>query len=78
VWVDATASDPLLSLESASALDWGRQRLVRFLEPRGFGDVDTDALLAVVLLDTMGDQAQTPRRIEAAALVVERGFLGLG
>jgi AcrR family transcriptional regulator len=77
VWVDATASDPLLSLESASALDWGRQRLVRFLEPRGFGDVDTDALLAVVLLDTMGDQAQTPRRIEAAALVVERGFLGL-
>ena len=77
VWVDATAADPLLSLESASALDWGRQRLVRFLEPRGFGDVQTDALLAVVLLDTMGDQAQTPERIEAAALVVERGFLGL-
>lgn len=77
VWVEATADDPLLSLESASALDWGRHRLVRFLEPRGFGDVDTDALLAVVLLDTMGDQPQTPERIEAAALVVERGLLGL-
>ena len=77
VWVDATADDPLLSLESASALDWGRQRLVRFLEPRGFGDIDTDALLAVVMLDAMGAEPQTPSTIEAAALVVERGFLGL-
>lgn len=76
VWVDATDGDRLLSLESASALDWGRARLVRFLEGRGFGDVDTDALLAVVLLDSMGARPQSEENIEAAALVVERGLLG--
>lgn len=77
VWVDATAADPLLSLESATALDWGRQRLVRFLEPRGWGDVETDALLAVVVLDSMGGRPQTAASTEAAALVVERSLLGL-
>ena len=76
VWVDGAADDPLQSLESAAALDWGRTRLVRFLEPRGFGDVDTEALLFVVVLDALGAQRRSPAVIEAAALIIERGLLG--
>ena len=79
VWVDATAGDPMLGIESAAALDWGRQRLVRFLDGRKFGgDLDTEALLGVVLLDSMGARDQSPELVEAAALVVERGLFGLG
>ena len=78
VWVDATAGDPMLGIESAAALDWGRHRLLRFLDGRTFGgDVDTEALLGVVLLDSLGARDQSPELFEAAALVVERGLFGL-
>jgi len=76
VWVDGAADDPFQSLESAAALNWGRSRLVRHLEPRGFGDVDTEALLLVVLLDALGAQRRSPAAVEAAALFIERGLLG--
>jgi AcrR family transcriptional regulator len=75
-WVDGAADDPFQSLESAAALNWGRSRLVRYLEPRGFGDVDTEALLFVVLLDALGSQGRSQAAIEAAALFIERGLLG--
>jgi AcrR family transcriptional regulator len=77
VWFDATADDPLLRVESAAALDWGRARLVRVLHPRGFGDVEMDALLLVVLLDTIGAQPRSADVLDAAALVVERALLGV-
>jgi AcrR family transcriptional regulator len=77
VWVDAVADDPALGLESAAALDWGRRRMVRFLEPRGFGDVDTEALAMLALLDALGGRVQTSSMVEAAALIVERGLLGI-
>ena len=77
VWADATADDPLLALESAAALDWGRQRLVQFLEPRGFGDVEADALLMIPLLDAVGGMHRVPADVDAAALIFERGLLGL-
>jgi AcrR family transcriptional regulator len=76
VWVDATADDPLLRLESAAAVDWGRERLVRFLTPRDFGDIDAEALLMVVLLDAIGARRGSAPVIEAAALIIERAFLG--
>jgi AcrR family transcriptional regulator len=76
VWVDATADDPLLRLESAAAVDWGRRRLVRFLTPRGWGDIDAESLLMVVLLDAIGARRGSATVIEAAALIIERAFLG--
>lgn len=76
VWVDATAGDPRLGAESAAALDWGRRRLARFLERRGFGDVDTEALVMVALLDAFGARRQAPTTVDAAAHIVERGLLG--
>jgi len=77
VWAEATADDPLLALESAAAIDWGRQRLARFLRPRGFGDVDADALVMLPLLDAVGGIRNVPASISAAALVLERGLLGV-
>ena len=77
LWADAIVDDPLLEMESAAALDWGRQRLVRFLAPRGFGDVEADALLMMPLLDAMGGFRSLPANAEATALIVERGLLGL-
>jgi AcrR family transcriptional regulator len=76
VWLDATADDPSLQAESAAALDWGRRRLARFLGPRGFGDVDTEALIMVALLDAFGARAQGPSTVPATAHIIERGFLG--
>ena len=76
VWVDATADDPSLRPESAAALDWGRRRLVRFLQPRGFGDVDTEALVMVALLDAFGARPQATSTIPATAHIIERGLLG--
>jgi AcrR family transcriptional regulator len=76
VWADAIADDPLLAMESSAAIDWGRQRLVKFLESRGFGDVEVDALLMMPLLDAVGGIRNVPAPIDAAALVLERGLLG--
>jgi hypothetical protein len=49
---------------------------VRFLEPRGFGDVDTEALVMVALLDAVGARRQGPATVPATAHIIERGFLG--
>jgi AcrR family transcriptional regulator len=76
VWLDATADDPSLQPESAAALDWGRRQMARFLEPRGFGDIDTEALVMVALLDAFGARPRGPSTVPATALIIERGFLG--
>ena len=76
VWVDATADDPKLRLDAAAALDWGRARMVRFLTPRDFGDLDADALVMVALLDAIGARRSSTEVIEAGALIIERGLLG--
>jgi AcrR family transcriptional regulator len=76
VWLDATADDPSLQPESAAALDWGRRRMARFLEPRGFGDVDTEALVMVALLDAFGARTLGPSTVPATAHIIERAFLG--
>jgi AcrR family transcriptional regulator len=76
VWVDATADDPILRHESAAALDWGRRRLTRFLRPRGFGDIDAEALIMVALLEALGAERDNQTTIDAAALAIERGLLG--
>ncbi|MGH9228182.1 MAG: TetR/AcrR family transcriptional regulator [Acidimicrobiales bacterium] len=76
VWLDATADDPSLQAESAAALDWGRRRMARFLEPRGFGDVDAEALVMVALLDAFGARPRGPSTVPATAHIIERGFLG--
>ena len=50
VWADAELADATFRSDSAAALDWGRRRMARFLRPRGFGDVDSEAVVTVALL----------------------------
>jgi AcrR family transcriptional regulator len=76
VWTDATLHDPALGVDAAAALDWGRRQLVRFLQPRGFGDVDTEAVVALAFLDAFGTHRRSVSALDAALLVVERGLLG--
>jgi AcrR family transcriptional regulator len=77
VWVDAAQSDPVIRAESAPLLDWGRRRLSRYLGQRDFGDVDIEAVVMVALLGVFGARPRSAAEVDAAALVIERGLLGL-
>jgi AcrR family transcriptional regulator len=76
VWVDAALQDPALGPDSAAVLDWGRRRFAAFLEPRGFGDVDTEALVMMSLLAAFGAREQPAAVVDAAVHIVDRGLLG--
>jgi AcrR family transcriptional regulator len=76
VWVDAALQDPAIRAESAPPLDWGRRRMSRFLQPRGFGDADIDAVVMVALLGVFGARDRPPAEVDAAAHIIERGLLG--
>jgi AcrR family transcriptional regulator len=76
VWVDATLQDPALRADFAPALDFGRRRLSRYLEPRGFGDVDMEAVVMVALFGVLGALSRPPAEVDAAAHIIERGLLG--
>ena len=76
VWVDAALQDPRLRAESAPPLAWGCWRMSRYLRPRGFGDVDTEAVVMVALLGMFGERRRPAIEIEAAAHIIERGLLG--
>jgi AcrR family transcriptional regulator len=75
VWVDASLQDATLRINSAPALDWGRRSLVPVLDPRGFGDVGTDALVMVALLSAFGAMPR-PAPVDAVAHIIEHGLLG--
>ncbi len=77
VWVDAQAQGTTLGADAAPALDWGRRRVANFLRPRGFGDVDAEAVVMVALLDAFGSQVRSARVIDAVTHIVQRGLLGL-
>jgi hypothetical protein len=50
--------------------------MARYLRPRGFGDVDTEAVVMVALLGVFGARPRSTAAVDAAALVIERGLLG--
>ena len=76
VWLDAALQDPRLRAESAPPLDWGRRRMAEYLAPRGFGDVDMEAVVVVALLGVLGARPRAAAAIDAAAEIIERGLLG--
>ena len=77
VWTDAALQDADLVVESAAVLDWGRRRMMRFLEPRRLGNPDVEAMVLLAFLDAFGRQERTANEVEAAALVLQRGFLAI-
>jgi AcrR family transcriptional regulator len=77
VWIDASLADPAIRVESAPLLDWGRRRMSRYLGQRGFGDVDIEAVVMVALLGVFGARRRSAAEVDAAALIIERGLLGV-
>ena len=78
VWVDASLQDAELRANSAPAIDWGRRHLAGFLRPRGFGDIDTEALVMVAVLNAAGRQPTAATPVDAAMHLIEQGLLGSG
>jgi AcrR family transcriptional regulator len=76
VWLDAALQTPAFRAESAPLHDWGRRRVSRYLGPRGFGDVDMEAVVMVALLGVFGARLRSPAEVDAATYIIERGLLG--
>jgi len=82
VWVEALSRDPQLSEVTLAALDNIRDTLARFLSPRGFGDIETDAFLLLAILDLTRDDhtgigPDDPALLDAGMAIIRRGFLGV-
>jgi AcrR family transcriptional regulator len=77
LWIDATLHEPALGADAAAAIDWGRRQMVRFLSPRGFGDVDAEAVIALAVLDAFGAHRRSTRALDATLHAVEHGLLGM-
>jgi AcrR family transcriptional regulator len=75
LWVDAALLDPELRRDCAAALDNGRRLMARLLQPRGFGDVDAEAIVMVTLVSAFGAVERDESSIDAAAFIIERGLL---
>jgi AcrR family transcriptional regulator len=78
VWVDAALQDAGLRGSAAPALDWGRRAMASFLERRGFGDAQTEGVVALAHLSAFGTRERDAAEVEAAARIVEQGLLALG
>jgi len=79
VWTEAMARDPELNAFSAGALDRLRGRAARFLAPRGFGDIDADALVFLALVDAQPAGIRAARNnahIKVVTDIIRRGLLG--
>ena len=50
--------------------------VARTCAPRGFGDVDIDAVVMVALLGVFGARPRPAAEVDAAAHIIERGLLG--
>lgn len=75
MWVEMMSRSQPLGTISRIALDHSRSVLTEFLAPRGFGDVDADAVVLVALLDAMAGQRPTKPRVANYAAFIEDGML---
>ena len=75
MWTEAMSRDPELRPLSAAMTESQRVAAAAVLAPRGYGDVDAEALILVMSLDGMTMERPVPTRIEATASMFERAFL---
>jgi AcrR family transcriptional regulator len=76
VWSDSAVGNPATTADSAAVLDWGSRRMEELLAARGFGDAEAEAIVLVAVLSAFGAVELAEPRLDAAAQVVLRGFLG--
>jgi AcrR family transcriptional regulator len=75
VWVDASHDSDSLRPDSVAVLDWGRRQVARFLRPRGYGDVDGEAVVMLAVLSALGNSGGDAASIDGAVHIIERGLL---
>ena len=83
MWMELMVVDRDLQLASLRSVEENRRRLARFLEPRGFGDADSDALVLIALLADVGRGRpwlvkgdDDTASIEMLLQMIQRGILG--
>jgi hypothetical protein len=74
-WVEGMSRSGRLDELSRDAVESGYHSLRSFLEPRGFGDVASEAVVMMVLLDTMCGRPPTGRRLTFFRWLLGRGLL---
>jgi hypothetical protein len=74
VWIEAIEG-PLRD-ERAAVIDWGRRKMASMLSARALGDVEIEAVILLAIIEEFGSKTSTKAGLEAALLLIERGFLG--
>jgi AcrR family transcriptional regulator len=74
-WVEGMSRSGRLDELSRDAVESGYHSLTTFLEPRRFGDVASEAVVMMVLLDTMCGRPPTNRRLSFFRWLLGRGLL---
>jgi AcrR family transcriptional regulator len=75
LWTEAMSRDAELRPLAAAMTESQRVAGAAVLAPRGYGDLDADALILVMALDGMTMERAVATRIEATASLFERAFL---
>ena len=73
-WVDKVARRKRLASSPAFGLDDIHASITRFLAPRGFGDVEGEAVVLLVLLDALTTSSPAPT-VDTIAWTIEHGLL---
>lgn len=77
VWTDAIARDPKLGTASVDGISAGRSSLLKLLAHRGFGDVEAEAVVLLVLLEAMVGGSPNSERADRVVSLIERSVVCL-
>lgn len=71
VWTEGARQDDDFQTDSASAFDWGRRQLHRWLSGSPAGDVDCDAVVMLAAVEAFGGRATDSAELEAIVHILE-------
>jgi AcrR family transcriptional regulator len=77
VWTDAIVRDPQLGTASVDAITTRGSSLLKLLAPRGFGDLEAEAVALLVLLEAMVAGTSNSEREARVASLIERSVICL-
>lgn len=78
VWTDAIVRDPALGEASVEGISTGRSSLVKLLEDRGFGDIEAEAVVFLVLLEAMVAGGSSVARSARVVELIEGSVVCIG
>jgi AcrR family transcriptional regulator len=78
VWTDALVRDPALGEASVEGISSGRSSLIKLLEDRGFGDIEAEAVVLLVLLEAMVGGGSNASRSARVVELIEASVVCIG